>query len=485
MQCKKGFIVNVLLYLLTSARLLTVVFLMCCALNAVAGVKISGEFAGATNVKEVEVTLPVGNYINNFSKTYYPVTNCKFSFEFNVTAYVAIQIRTGHQRIFVLAGPGDNISIKLFDTMDKYKALKFEGSNAAGLYWYNVYNYAPLANVIRHGVLFDALSSKTKDGTLNKLGLFFLQQTKPLDSLLAAGQINAAFLSLAKTDIRAHHVEDIRRRLTGLQAKITNQQDINKYEAIKNALGKFGGPNKVENTRTAFGAGFLMDYYSELALNEGKPGSTEWGPYAAYKLAPDTIRMFLLGDALLFSKTEDAKELNFPQAFALYKKEFPKSPYLALLNKLQMSVAAVGDNQKPVLDSVPRYKTLTDLRQHFKGKPVYIDLWATWCVPCKMEFSYYQRLRPVFQRKNITSVFISIDEAAARNAWKTTIGQNQLGGTHILVSKALMADIEKVVYKGGQVSIPRYILIDKAGKVISLDAPRPSNPDLLTLIDKL
>jgi hypothetical protein len=48
-----------------------------------------------------------------------------------------------------------------------------------------------------------------------------------------------------------------------------------------------------------------------------------------------------------------------------------------------------------------------------------------------------------------------------------------------------MKDIAASIYKNGEISIPRYILIDKNGRVISWDAPRPSNSDILPMLAKM
>jgi hypothetical protein len=63
--------------------------------------------------------------------------------------------------------------------------------------------------------------------------------------------------------------------------------------------------------------------------------------------------------------------------------------------------------------------------------------------------------------------------------------QNHLEGYHILAGSNLKADIVKLVYKKGQVSIPRYLIINKQGQIVNWDAPRPSNTNLVNLLSKL
>ena len=210
-----------------------------------------------------------------------------------------------------------------------------------------------------------------------------------------------------------------------------------------------------------------------------------WGIYRKYTIAPDPVRVFLLGDVLVFSKIIGSSEFNYKKAFNTYIKEYPKSPYITFLNSLKPVVQNVADSRNVLLDTALNFSTFEQLKQHFKGKAVYIDLWATWCMPCRAEFPHYQRIKTVLKQKNITSVFISIDAPTAKKMWQTVINQNNLAGHHILVNKALMTDFKKVIFKDADVLIPRYIIINKDGNVVHWNAPRPSDPKLIKDISKL
>jgi thiol-disulfide isomerase/thioredoxin len=467
-------------------KLLLLFCFLLCYNNALCNEKIEVELIGINNVTEIEVSPPIGGYANYFYKKYYPVSNNKFSFNLNVSNAVFLQLRAGYRRVYLFVSPGDDIKIKIFNTTDKFKTLQFNGDNAAGQYWYNMYNYVPLENMIGHGVLFDALYAKNKNETLKKLGHFFGKQTQPLEPIFKQNKIDLKFLSLVKTDIRAKHALNMINRITNLREKATDKRIITNYQVLIDALKAFGGPNKVENTRCNFGVSFLMYYYSmpkeEVA---DKNNISVWGVYKNYTMAPDPIKMFLMGDALLMSKVFGSDEFNYNNAFNAYSKEFPKSPYVTFLNGLKPVLQDPVDNRNIILDTAVNFSTFEQLKQHFKGKAIYIDLWATWCVPCRAEFPSYKRIEGALKRKNITSVFISIDAPSENKMWRNVIYQSQLPGHHIRVNKALMGDIRKVIYKNGVVSIPRYIIINKHGDVVNWDAPRPSEPKLIAAISKL
>ncbi|WP_419698086.1 TlpA family protein disulfide reductase [Mucilaginibacter sp. NFX135] len=459
--------------------------------QAFANVRISGELVGFGSAKGIVVYLPVGGYANGWHRTIYPVIDNKIDIDFNIPSPVFIKINVGGIRnIFVLARPGDDIKFKLLDTNDKYNSLKFEGSNAAGQYWYNLYNIHPLDNRIRHGELMTAILDKNKDITLKKLGGFINSQTLPLDSLYKEKKIDAEFYKLAKTDIRSMHVYNMVQEISMLQDKIDDRERIIRNQIIINALNAFAGPENMANTKAYFGKQFLGSYYTpELAANKkaSKSNTYELGPYNGLLLAPDSMKSTLLGDILLFQQTDGSSEFEFDKAYAQFKIDFPKSPYIPLINSLRAGGAtlSITNNIDFIVDTASNFSSVEDLKKHFKGKNVYIDLWATWCVPCRMEFPAYDLIKTDLKKNNINCVYISIDKLQAKPSWKDMVVKSHLEGYHILANDKLKADIKKLVYKNGQVSIPRYILLNKTGRIISLDAPRPSSLKLVKMLNEL
>jgi len=118
---------------------------------------------------------------------------------------------------------------------------------------------------------------------------------------------------------------------------------------------------------------------------------------------------------------------------------------------------------------------------NFKGKYVYIDIWATWCEPCKDELEPLQDLNKAF-KNNIEFVSISVDYLRDIEQWKEFITTNKLMGTQLIADNNWYSDFIRA-YK--ITTIPRFILIDPEGKIIDAYAPRPSQKKLKTLFKKL
>lgn len=116
--------------------------------------------------------------------------------------------------------------------------------------------------------------------------------------------------------------------------------------------------------------------------------------------------------------------------------------------------------------------TVADL----KGKVVYLDVWASWCGPCRQQFPFAKTLKEQFSKKELKDIvflYISIDNTD--EAWRMAITQLGIEGMHGFSPGGWSAPITK---EYGINSIPRYILIDRLGRVADANAPRPSDPSL-------
>lgn len=116
----------------------------------------------------------------------------------------------------------------------------------------------------------------------------------------------------------------------------------------------------------------------------------------------------------------------------------------------------------------------------FKGKKVFIDVWATWCGPCKVEFAYKDQLHEQLQKRNIELLYISIDDISKNELWKNMIKHYDLQGTHIRTNKAFESDLFQIFDPSNPgIAIPWYLLIDEQGNIIKKPAHNPSEMEEL------
>jgi thiol-disulfide isomerase/thioredoxin len=117
-----------------------------------------------------------------------------------------------------------------------------------------------------------------------------------------------------------------------------------------------------------------------------------------------------------------------------------------------------------------------------KGKYVYIDVWATWCGPCKREIPFLKEVEKKYHGKNIEFVSTSIDVAKDHSTWVEMVKNEQLGGIQLMADNNWKS---KFVTDYAIEGIPRFILVDPNGNIVSADAPRPSDPKLVELLTQL
>ncbi|MDG2450878.1 MAG: TlpA disulfide reductase family protein [Saprospiraceae bacterium] len=121
--------------------------------------------------------------------------------------------------------------------------------------------------------------------------------------------------------------------------------------------------------------------------------------------------------------------------------------------------------------------------EDFKGKYVYIDFWATWCVNCIKEFPFLNKIEERFKNEKIEFIGISIDKQEAKEKWKKMVVNKELKNVQLLapsqgypekndINDAFMKSVYLNSYYLG---IPHYALINPEGRIIDAFFYRPSN----------
>ncbi len=131
------------------------------------------------------------------------------------------------------------------------------------------------------------------------------------------------------------------------------------------------------------------------------------------------------------------------------------------------------------------YESISDEKvslDDFKGKYVYIDVWATWCGPCKKEIPFLKKVEKQYHGKNIVFLSISVDVQKSKKLWQNMVKSKQMTGVQLIADNAFKSDF---ITSYNIISIPRFILIDPEGNIISANAKRPSNPGLIEDLDSL
>lgn len=182
----------------------------------------------------------------------------------------------------------------------------------------------------------------------------------------------------------------------------------------------------------------------------------------AYDISPSNENSQAIYDGIMKLSTDEEFKANLTEKF----------------EKVSKLVKGMPSPQFDYPDINGENVALTDL----KGKYVYVDVWATWCGPCKAEIPYLKEVEHNFHGQNVQFVSISIDREKDYETWKTMVAEKELGGLQLFADKDWNSDfVTEYAIEG----IPRFILIDPDGNIVNADSPRPSNPELTELLNEL
>jgi len=224
-----------------------------------------------------------------------------------------------------------------------------------------------------------------------------------------------------------------------------------------------------------------VQYLSSVKYNEGIKYSTEGSDKLCIEnVVNDTLKgWFFLNNRLIRSKAYD---VVYRDNVEKYKPYILSDDQKTKLHDFELTIRKFGDNE-PAIDF--NGKTVDGKKialSDFKGKVVVVDVWATWCGPCKGEIPSLQKLEEEMKGKDVVFMSYSIDDMKDHDKWIKFVADEKLGGVQIMGDAAWKSGI-CLDYKIN--AIPRFMVFNKLGQIVSIDAPRPSTPALKELVEKL
>lgn len=368
--------------------------------------------------------------------------------------YVLLQY--GRARRTVYLDPTQNLTIS-FDGGEMWKAINFEGETAA------------VNSYLNTGKLKNLTFQDTKlkeDAFMNRADSLFAANNE----ILKAANLPAAFTDKEKTRLKyftygffpmhpmyyvyqtqdsTHVASDaFYNKLQSLITIDSNLLTLPEYkEFLPNAIASMsnqGVTEKPENTTEQF-----VNYIDKNIKDA--------------KVAEYLVNLFVYGnissrgldgtDALIVMFNKHVKDVAMVDKFN------------ALCGKWEKLKAGTPSPAFSCPDINGKTVSLADL----KGKFVYIDVWATWCGPCRGELPHLKTLEEKYADKDIYFVSLSCDKN--KKAWEDMVRKDEMKGIqlHLGVESPFM---DAYLING----IPRFILLDRNGNIISANMTRPSDP---------
>lgn len=183
---------------------------------------------------------------------------------------------------------------------------------------------------------------------------------------------------------------------------------------------------------------------------------------------------------------KDTKDATFTEGldslYSIFRILYPQSDVAPLLEEAVAKNIAI--NSPAALDPEIRFietaagQTLDSVIAMFKGKPLLVDVWATWCGPCRRSFEHADKIREFARANGIELLYISIDEDSDREkSVRKLVKSYGLKGNHLIMPLDMKQEIFSTFGSNGYLSIPAIALYGSDGTLLksrfaeSEDAP--------------
>lgn len=153
--------------------------------------------------------------------------------------------------------------------------------------------------------------------------------------------------------------------------------------------------------------------------------------------------------------------------------------------RLMVFILLITSCQKEILQEFPQEAlqeimlsvngekcTFEDILKKHQGKPIFVDIWASWCSDCLMGISKVKEIQK--NNPQLTYLFLSLDRKD--NTWKEVVKKFELKGEHYLLSSGMKSVFGKSIALDW---IPRYMIVNPDGSIKLFEAVNTNDKALL------
>ncbi len=177
----------------------------------------------------------------------------------------------------------------------------------------------------------------------------------------------------------------------------------------------------------------------------------------------------LIGLAIIKDSDGNFSTLQ-PELAAGFEAAYPASQLLPLVHKavaLNNKANAAVPNPDIHFIEADDSTSLADVLARFKGRPVVVDLWATWCGPCRKAFAEAPIMQEFARKNGVELLYISIDSPSEAAAVRKLVNFNELKGYHVHAPEKLAKEVFATFsYADGNLAIPHVALYGSDGELL-------------------
>ncbi|WP_068690281.1 TlpA family protein disulfide reductase [Culturomica massiliensis] len=429
---------------------------------------------------------------DNFLDTLVPDDQGRFELKFNLKEgrFMILKMPDSRNKYFIPVLPGEHYEISI----GKNNEFSVDGANKEGIALYqSVLNYDPYTmkwSIFKNDTLSrDEMIKKIKQGELTQF-----------KKLLDDKEITSSFYKLINDDrdcfyafvaawLNLWDMLAIYRRPETDESILAEK---NTMKQLQNIFDRYK-PDDKDFIKSPSWTEYALFMYTEIYLQylkkhidrdriesliDPEQHFSFWFEQTKQSFSGNRLESAL---ALLIYRKGSEVESSIP-AYRYFKEKYPVSPYLNYFEEQMNETIELytGNKSDPSIrftENSDSINSLSALISRFKGKKLYVDVWATWCAPCRKEFQYKDSLEIILEQHDITPLYISLDNENQNKKWKALVYANHLKGFHFRANQAFIDDLK--LYWGGEKGkksflIPWYMLIDENGNILEKHARRPS-----------
>jgi thiol-disulfide isomerase/thioredoxin len=463
-------------------------------------VVITGQVTGNPELKTLKCAVPLsGTSYLGFADTINLDEAGNFELKFEINKPVFLTLWTAEPYVFakLLVEPGNNCHI----AMDiSQKDIQISGANEKGQMLYTslpnpsfIEMEAGKLNLLKDSSLI-SIHNKIEDLKQSNISNF--------KALLDNKEISETFFNLIKIDrdcyyalmeartsiIKSYRVietkqfvlpsgENLLDNLTAIYAQYPPDDEKWLFSSFWKEYADNYVKDYKQSIREDFDTKKIRELYDQQAINT---------------FYIDESKKYFTGKALEFFQATHIYSAAFQHdhekeliaLYAQFVKDYPESEYSKYIKpeideivQYHQAIEKPFDSTMRFVDNYENINTLEEAIKPLKGKKIYIDIWATWCGPCKSEFKHQKALKKILAGQDIQQLYISTDRDEYDQRWKDAIKFYELSGSHLRANKELAMDLYKRFDKNAEtpyMSIPWYMLVDEKGNIIEEHAKEPS-----------
>ena len=429
---------------------------------------------------------------DDFLDTLVPDDQGRFELKFNLKEgrFMILKMPDSRNKYFIPVLPGEHYEISI----GKNNEFSVDGSNTKGIEQYqSVLNYDPYTfdfEQFKNDTLScDEMIKKIKQGELTQF-----------KKLLDDKEITSSFYKLINDDRDCFYAFvaawlNLWDMLKIYRSSETDESILagkNTMKQLQNIFDRYK-PDDKDFIKSPSWTEYALFMYTEIYLQylkkhidrdriesliDPEQHFSFWFEQTKQSFSGNRLESAL---ALLIYRKGSEVESSIP-AYRYFKEKYPASPYLNYFEEqmnetIELYTENKSDPSIRFTENSDSINSLSALISRFKGKKLYVDIWATWCAPCRKEFQYKDSLEIILEQHDITPLYISLDNENQSKKWKALVYANHLKGFHFRANQAFIDDLK--LYWGGEKGkksflIPWYMLVDENGNILEKHARRPS-----------